>query len=72
MQLLQSADKTVFIDQYKCKILVGRLFAAALRIRFNPLVTNGLSHTYHLDEFTSIFKGIRSNKKNAIRLIWVN
>ena len=27
----------------------------------NPLVTNGLSHLYHLDESTSIFRGIRSN-----------
>ena len=28
---------------------------------FNPLVTNGLSHPYHLDEFTFIFRDIRSN-----------
>ena len=26
----------------------------------NPLVTNGFSHPYHLDESTSIFRGIRS------------
>ena len=26
---------------------------------FNPLVTNGLSHPYHLDEFTLIFRDIR-------------
>ena len=26
----------------------------------NPLVMNGLSHPYYLDEFTSIFRGIRS------------
>ena len=25
----------------------------------NPLVTNGLSHPYHLDESISIFRGIR-------------
>ena len=29
--------------------------------RLNPLVTNGLSHPYHLDEFIFIFRGIRSN-----------
>ena len=28
---------------------------------FNPLVTNGLSHSYHLDEFTFILRGIRSD-----------
>ena len=27
----------------------------------NPLVTNGLSHPYHLDESTSIFRTIRSD-----------
>ena len=27
----------------------------------NPLVTNGLSHPYHLDESTFIFRDIRSN-----------
>ena len=27
---------------------------------FNPLVTNGLSHPYHLDESTFIYMGIRS------------
>ena len=27
---------------------------------FNPLVTNGLSHPYHLDESTFIFRGIGS------------
>ena len=28
---------------------------------FNPLVTNGISHRYHLDESTFILRGIRSN-----------
>ena len=28
---------------------------------FNPLVPNGLSHHYHLDESTLNFRGIRSN-----------
>ena len=32
-----------------------------LHSKFNPLVTNGLSHCYHLDESTFIFRGIRSN-----------
>ena len=27
----------------------------------NPLMTNGLSHPYHLDESISIFRGIRGN-----------
>ena len=31
------------------------------RLCINPLVTNGFSHSYHLDEFTSIFRGIRGN-----------
>ena len=30
-------------------------------LNFNPLVTNGLSHPYHLDEFTFNFRGIGSN-----------
>ena len=30
-------------------------------LRLNPLVTNGLSHPYHLEESTFIFRGIRSN-----------
>ena len=30
-------------------------------IELNPLVTNGLSHLYHFDESTSIYRGIRSN-----------
>ena len=30
-------------------------------IVFNPLVTNGLSHPYQLDESIFIFRGIRSN-----------
>ena len=29
--------------------------------QLNPLVTNGISHPYHLDESIFIFKGIRSN-----------
>ena len=28
---------------------------------FNPLVTNGLSHPYQLDESSLTFRGIRSN-----------
>ena len=28
---------------------------------FKPLVTNGFSHPYHLDESTFIFRGMRSN-----------
>ena len=31
------------------------------KICISPLVTNGLSHPYHLDESTFIFRGIRSN-----------
>ena len=31
-----------------------------LKRRFNPLMTNGFSHPYHLDESTFIFRGIRS------------
>ena len=27
----------------------------------NPLVTNGLSHSFHLDEYILILRGIRSN-----------
>ena len=27
----------------------------------NPLVTNGLSHPYHLDESSFIFRGFRNN-----------
>ena len=30
-------------------------------LRFNPLVTNGRSHPYHLDESMFISRGIRSN-----------
>ena len=30
-------------------------------ININPLVTNGLSHHYHLDESVFIFRGIGSN-----------
>ena len=29
-------------------------------VSFNPLVTNGLSHLYHLDESTFIYRGTRS------------
>ena len=32
-----------------------------LLLTFNPLVTNGLSHPYHFDESTFIFRGIGSN-----------
>ena len=28
---------------------------------FNPLVTNGISHPYHLDESTFIYRGTRSD-----------
>ena len=28
---------------------------------FKPLVTNGLSHPYHLDEYTFILRGIVGN-----------
>ena len=37
------------------------LFSFTTNGAFNPLVTNGLSHPYHLDESTSICRGIRSN-----------
>ena len=30
-------------------------------LHFNPLVTNGLSHPYHLDASTSILRGNRIN-----------
>ena len=31
------------------------------RHSINPFVTNGLSHFYHLDESTFVFRGIKSN-----------
>ena len=34
--------------------------SAYLNYEINSLVTNGLSHSYHLDESTFIFRGIRS------------
>ena len=30
-------------------------------IKFNPYLTNGFSHHYHLGESTVIFRGVRSN-----------
>ena len=46
-------------------------------MKFNPLVTNGLSHFYHFDESTFIFRGFRSkisffddfpvSKQNSLR-----
>ena len=43
---------------------IRRLFRASYRVffrnDFNPLVTNGLSHPYHLDESTFILRGVRS------------
>ena len=44
--------------------LVYYKLTMSLRLRLakypNPLVTNGLSHPYHLDESTFTFRGIRS------------
>ena len=38
-----------------------KICAAILVLHFiNPLVTNGFSHPYHLDESTFIFRGIRN------------
>ena len=31
------------------------------RFKLNPLVMNGLSHTYQMDKFTFIFRGTRSD-----------
>ena len=30
-------------------------------VYFNPYLTNGFSHCYHLDESTFVFRGIRSD-----------
>ena len=51
---------------HSCQILHDILFEAGNAhfhpgLMFNPLVTDGLSHPYHLDESTLIFRGIRSN-----------
>ena len=35
----------------------------------NPLVTNGLSHPYHLDESTFSFSGIRSDFSFSMKII---
>ena len=48
-----------------CNLTTGKTLlnnpVAQLGKLFNPLVTNGLSHLYHLDESTFIFRGIRGN-----------
>ena len=37
-------------------------FTMSFRARsVNPFVTNGLSHPYHLDESTFVFRGVESN-----------
>ena len=40
------------------RISIGLLLVTDGSFHFNPFVTNGLSHPYHLDEPTSIFGGI--------------
>ena len=32
-----------------------------MKIMFNPYLTNGFSHCYHMDDSTFIFRGIRSD-----------
>ena len=44
-------------DLNLCQIKIDQVNAS----NFNPNVTNGLSHPYHLDKSTFIFRGIGSN-----------
>ena len=38
-----------------------RFELASIDISFNPYLTNGFSHHYHLDKSTFIFRGVRSD-----------
>ena len=40
-----------------------RFLAIVFYLQFNPYLTNGLSHHYHLGESTFIFRGHRCNFK---------
>ena len=52
-------DRMVSRNVSKC--LDDVLQRMAYSGKFNPLVTNGFSHPYHLDESTFIYRGIRSD-----------
>ena len=55
--LLWSVDVKQQIKQTNCIVLVHSFLVD----RFNPLVTNGFSHPYHLYVSIFIFRGIRSD-----------
>ena len=60
--------RNIFVDLFATFArtnFVGSLFLPTthhdlLRF-FNPYLTNGFSHHYHLDESTFIFRGVRSD-----------
>ena len=71
LTLTKILDLLVFFHQVCKNKKVPSLCATHLRqcalktlvicLGLNPLVTNGLSHTYQMDESTLIFRDIRSN-----------
>ena len=59
---------TALVDVFETKATIEKKRRCAvdevedpLKVRFNPYLTNGLFHHYHLGESTLIFRGIRSD-----------
>ena len=71
-RLICSLNTCIFLYQYLFIILAildlffmtghgSDCFRSLSLITFNPYLTNGFSHHYHLGESTFIFRGIRSD-----------
>ena len=54
-------DSNVAVTVVGVDSFVQKTLMSARCKYFNPLVTNGLSHPYHLDESIFKFRGVRSN-----------
>ena len=54
--VVQFQRRHEMIDAHTTNCLLEKI-----RKTFNPLVTNGFSHPYHLDQSTFVLRGFRSN-----------
>ena len=59
--LQEQSDLGLQISQTYHSEYLGSLRKVENLLLFNPLLTNGRSHSYRLDEFTFSFRGIRSD-----------
>ena len=61
IQQTSKRKRNTFKKKKKKKIRKQHTDMQGKQTELNPYLTNGFSHHYHLDEYTFIFRGVRSD-----------